>query len=246
LSLSAMNTSPSPSTATPHGYKSWALVAAPPSPRSPPTPVPATVVITPLAASTRRTRWLSVSVTKMLPAASTATPLGYASPISVPGTAPRSSASAPHAVAAHASQPSAGLRLASSHASPASTTASPHASTLPQSARQPSPLAWLPSSHASPGSTVSLPQPPTTHRPPTHTPWARPMSQASPSAFGGAHASTWAGSAHASPLGAHTRLAGHTTSPHWRSCGVRQALTAAIVTAATAARLMPAWSRAAT
>ena len=39
-------------------------------------PVPATVVICPVALSTRRIRWLSVSATNTFPEASTATPPG--------------------------------------------------------------------------------------------------------------------------------------------------------------------------
>ncbi len=40
---------PDPSTATPDGQASWALVAAPPSPEKPCVPVPATVVMIPLS-----------------------------------------------------------------------------------------------------------------------------------------------------------------------------------------------------
>ena len=38
LKVSAMNRSPAPSTATPWGSFSWALVAGPPSPENPPRP----------------------------------------------------------------------------------------------------------------------------------------------------------------------------------------------------------------
>src|SRR3972149_10376 len=45
-----MNMLPSPSTATPPGASSWALVAAAPSPETPPVPVPAKVLMSPAAA----------------------------------------------------------------------------------------------------------------------------------------------------------------------------------------------------
>src|SRR3990172_7826085 len=45
-----MNMLPSPSTATPPGASSWALVAAAPSPENPPVPVPAKVLMSPAAA----------------------------------------------------------------------------------------------------------------------------------------------------------------------------------------------------
>ena len=47
---------PTPSTATPVGKANSALVAGPPSPLKPGVPLPATVLISPLTASTRRTR----------------------------------------------------------------------------------------------------------------------------------------------------------------------------------------------
>ena len=53
--LSAMNTWPRPSTATPRGWSSSADTAGPPSPAGPEVPVPAMVVTTP-AGSIRRTR----------------------------------------------------------------------------------------------------------------------------------------------------------------------------------------------
>src|SRR3990172_3741783 len=71
-----MNTSPTPSTATSNGKYSWALVAAAPTPKNPEVPLPAKVLINPVTASTRRTRWLKVSAMNTLPAPSTATPYG--------------------------------------------------------------------------------------------------------------------------------------------------------------------------
>src|SRR3990172_1853797 len=71
-----MNTLPPPSTPTPYGRSSWAPVAAAPSPENPKVPLPAKVLINPLPASTRRTRWLEVSAMNTLPAPSTATPYG--------------------------------------------------------------------------------------------------------------------------------------------------------------------------
>ncbi len=62
-----------------------ALVAAPPSPEKPRIPFPATVVMNPVAASTRRMRWLARSAMKRLPEASTATPLGNLRLASVAG-----------------------------------------------------------------------------------------------------------------------------------------------------------------
>ena len=60
LPMSAMNTLPLPSTATPYGLSKLALVPGPPSPLklplNKPTPFPATVVITPVPAASRRTR----------------------------------------------------------------------------------------------------------------------------------------------------------------------------------------------
>src|SRR5437868_4166582 len=61
LPLSAMNRLPDPSAATPAGLHTPALVAAPPSPLNPHVPLPATVVMTPVAASTRRIRLLLLS-----------------------------------------------------------------------------------------------------------------------------------------------------------------------------------------
>src|SRR3990172_6505759 len=76
LKESATNTLPTPSTATPYGEFSWAPVAAPPSPENPGVPVPAMVLINPVTASTRRTRWLAMSAMNTLPTPSTATPVG--------------------------------------------------------------------------------------------------------------------------------------------------------------------------
>jgi hypothetical protein len=58
LEASAMKTFPSGSTATPVGLLIRAETAAAPSPEYPATPVPATVVMAPVPASTRRTRAL--------------------------------------------------------------------------------------------------------------------------------------------------------------------------------------------
>lgn len=63
---SATKTWPASSTTIPCGESSCASVAGPPSPDSPAEPVPATVVMIP-SGPIRRTRWLSVSTTKMLP-----------------------------------------------------------------------------------------------------------------------------------------------------------------------------------
>ena len=76
FSLSAMNKLPLLSTATPDGDLNNAFVAGPPSPLKPSAPVPATVVITPVPAATRRMRWLDLSAMNRFPLASSATPLG--------------------------------------------------------------------------------------------------------------------------------------------------------------------------
>ena len=65
---------PTASTASRAGLLMFAAVAGPPSPEKPDVPVPATVVMTPVKASTRRTRWLLESPMKTFPAASAATP----------------------------------------------------------------------------------------------------------------------------------------------------------------------------
>ena len=76
LSISAMKRLPALSTATPKGKSSCASVAGPPSPPNPLRPVPATVVIVPVA-STLRIRSLKLSAMKRFPAPSTATPWGF-------------------------------------------------------------------------------------------------------------------------------------------------------------------------
>src|SRR3990172_215060 len=84
-----MNTLPPPSTATPNGLYSWALVAAAPSPENPGVPVPAIVLINPVPPSTRRTRWLEESAINTLPPPSTATPYGlYSWALVAAGPAP--------------------------------------------------------------------------------------------------------------------------------------------------------------
>ena len=70
---SATNRLPAPSTATLSGY-SCALVAGPPSPERPSVPLPATVVMVPLA-ETRRIRRLPRSARNRLPEPSTARPV---------------------------------------------------------------------------------------------------------------------------------------------------------------------------
>jgi hypothetical protein len=77
LNVSAMNRLPAASTATPWGNQILALVAGPPSPEKIALPVPATVVITPVAVATLRTRLFNVSAMNRLPAASNATPVGW-------------------------------------------------------------------------------------------------------------------------------------------------------------------------
>ena len=64
---------PEESTAMPEGYDSCALVAAPPSPLKPYTPLPVTVVMIPVVADRHLMRNLLYSAMKTLPdAASTA------------------------------------------------------------------------------------------------------------------------------------------------------------------------------
>ena len=115
--VSTMNTRPMPSTATAAGNDSSALVATPPSPPNPGVPVPATLVRLP-SASTRSTRWLSVSAMNARPRPSTAIPCGSASAVRVASISAPTTVDAVHAVRLHASQPSAALWLPSSHASP--------------------------------------------------------------------------------------------------------------------------------
>src|SRR5437773_11090275 len=67
---------PLASSATAAGLLRLALVAAPPSPAKLGLPLPATVVMIPVAAVTLRIRWLELSAMYRLPLASTATPAG--------------------------------------------------------------------------------------------------------------------------------------------------------------------------
>ena len=60
LAVSPMKTAPSAVMVTPSGAFSWAAVGGPPSPAAPGAPVPATLVIVPVA-STRRMRLSPVS-----------------------------------------------------------------------------------------------------------------------------------------------------------------------------------------
>src|SRR5207245_1529713 len=87
FSVSAMNRLPELSTAIPVGVVRFALVAGPPSPLKPRKPLPATVVMMPEVASTRRMRALKLSAMNRSPAASTATPSGKASPAAEEGKA---------------------------------------------------------------------------------------------------------------------------------------------------------------
>src|SRR5215208_4858212 len=66
---------PAASTARPRGQLSAAFVAGPPSPEKPSTPRPTTVVMIP-SGLTWRTRWLSPSEMKRLPAPSSALKVG--------------------------------------------------------------------------------------------------------------------------------------------------------------------------
>ena len=75
LPRSAMNRLPAPSTATPSGQFSCALVAGPPLPEKPGVPLPATVAMMPLG-KTLRMRLLPVSAINRLPVLSTATAAG--------------------------------------------------------------------------------------------------------------------------------------------------------------------------
>jgi hypothetical protein len=75
--VSAMNTLPALSTATPCEPYKVALLAGPPSPLAPFLfPLPANVVIVPVANSTRRILTFMTSAMKKLPELSTATPVG--------------------------------------------------------------------------------------------------------------------------------------------------------------------------
>src|SRR4051812_37171948 len=79
LFKSEMYRFPSESTATAQGLNSSALVAGPPSPKNPAVPLPATVVMIPLA-PTFRTLLLPGSAIYKFPLASTATLCGNDSP----------------------------------------------------------------------------------------------------------------------------------------------------------------------
>ena len=59
--MSQIISRPSGSKAMLWGRRSIASTASPPSPEKPASPVPATVEMTPVSASTRRTTWLSRS-----------------------------------------------------------------------------------------------------------------------------------------------------------------------------------------
>ena len=74
---SAMSAFPLPSSATPETIERLALVAGPPSPEKPDAPVPASVVMIPLPAATRRIRFPKASAMSTLPAGSTASATGY-------------------------------------------------------------------------------------------------------------------------------------------------------------------------
>ena len=80
-----MNRSPAASTATPRGSSSSASVAGPLSPLYPRVPLPATVMMSPVAFTTSRITLLPSSAMNRSPAASTATPYGEYSSASVAG-----------------------------------------------------------------------------------------------------------------------------------------------------------------
>ena len=79
LKVSAINRLPAPSTATPDGKRKLAPVAGPPSPLRPAVPLPATVEMFFVAASTRLMRSLRKSAIKRLPSPSTAILFGKTS-----------------------------------------------------------------------------------------------------------------------------------------------------------------------
>ena len=85
LPVSAIHTSPDAPTATPKGFASAALVAGPSSPLKPATPFPATVLMTPVEADTKRMRLLDLSAIHKSPDAPTATPVGPQSDALVAG-----------------------------------------------------------------------------------------------------------------------------------------------------------------
>src|SRR5207244_9609408 len=76
INWSAIYRLPLASSATPDGPLRLAPVAAPPSPAKVKLPLPATVVMIPVAAATLRIRWLNWSAIYRLPLASSATPDG--------------------------------------------------------------------------------------------------------------------------------------------------------------------------
>jgi hypothetical protein len=85
LNVSAMNRLPAASSAMPQGRCSEAAVGSPPSPPKPALPLPATVAMLPVAGSTTRIRWLSVSAMNSRPSPSIAMSRGHASDASVAG-----------------------------------------------------------------------------------------------------------------------------------------------------------------
>src|SRR5262245_12546533 len=84
LPVSAIRNPPAGSAATPLGAEIAAAVAGPPSPENPDVPLPATVVIMPVA-DTRRISESAGSAIKMLPSGSAATPSGALSWADVAG-----------------------------------------------------------------------------------------------------------------------------------------------------------------
>src|SRR5260221_2003041 len=184
LVCSAMYTLPRPSTATPLGPASIALVAGPPSPARPRLPVPAMDVRIPVMPSTRKTRLEVNSTTYRFSKRSTAIFCGRSMFTVVASVPLPTTAAAVHVVTLHASHPSAGLVLPSSHCSPQSTTPSPHISILVQSALQPpskhSPIIW-PSSQTSRLPTAPFPHSDPTQTPPMHVPTLPLSTQDAPS-----------------------------------------------------------------
>src|SRR2546430_2859727 len=83
--LPDMKRFPVVSTATPEGFDKGAEVAGPPSPLLPNVPLPAMVVMIPVAASTRRILILLESAIKTFPALSTATADGLLNSADVAG-----------------------------------------------------------------------------------------------------------------------------------------------------------------
>src|SRR5689334_5311137 len=105
------------------GVLSSALVAAPPSPRKPRTPVPATVTILP-SGRTLRMRWLSASATRKPPSAVGATAMGATSRAAVagppsppkPGVVPATVEMSPGAASAAGAQQASAAAVRSSNA----------------------------------------------------------------------------------------------------------------------------------